>query len=174
MKTLASRLAWARTNKGLSQQELARRSGVSQSTIGNLESGLRLSSRKITVIASTLDVDALWLAEGKGCPTTESMPTAFTQAVAADAENTGLDTPLLAITPSKSPNEHIQAVIKLMESTDDKGRRKIRDAAEETLAEYDAHLRRIGAKSIASDILNMSGLMSSDDVFSKNKEKEQN
>lgn len=49
-------------------------------------------------------------------------------------------------TPSKLIPHDIQAVIKLMEGTDDKGRRKIRDAAEETLAEYDAHLRRIGVK----------------------------
>lgn len=50
------------------------------------------------------------------------------------------------ISSGNMQNEDIRAVIKLMESTDDKGRRKIRDAAEETLAEYDAHLRRIGVK----------------------------
>lgn len=89
-------------------------------------------------------------------------------------DNPCLDEHAAEIPSGKIQNEHIQAVIKLMESTDDKGRRKIRDAAEETLAEYDAHLRRIGVKSVASQVLDMSGLMSSSDVFSKNKEKEQN
>ena len=66
MKTLAERLVWARTQKELSQSELAKLAGVSQSTIGNLESGLRLSARRIANIADALGVSALWLAEGVG------------------------------------------------------------------------------------------------------------
>ncbi|MBC3906232.1 XRE family transcriptional regulator [Undibacterium umbellatum] len=66
MKTLASRLLQARTKKGLSQEQLARLVGVSQSTIGNLEAGIRLTSRNITAIAEALDVDPRWLADGKG------------------------------------------------------------------------------------------------------------
>ncbi len=69
MRTLAERLTWARTQKHLSQEALARLSGVSQSTIGNLESGLRLSARRITNIAEALGVSAIWLAEGVGSPT---------------------------------------------------------------------------------------------------------
>jgi phage repressor protein C with HTH and peptisase S24 domain len=68
MKTLAERLAWARSEKQLSQQELADRAGVAQSTIGSLESGARQTGRKIASIASVLGVDPLWLAEGKGQP----------------------------------------------------------------------------------------------------------
>jgi phage repressor protein C with HTH and peptisase S24 domain len=71
MNTLAERLAWARTQKNLSQAALAKLSGVSQSTIGNLESGLRLSARRLAHIAETLEVSALWLAEGIGSPTSE-------------------------------------------------------------------------------------------------------
>lgn len=68
MKTLASRLIWARNNKKMSQAELAKKSGVSQSAIGNLEAGIRLTSRSITAIAVALEVDPIWLAEGKGQP----------------------------------------------------------------------------------------------------------
>lgn len=66
MKTLAARLAWAREKKRLSQAELAKKSGVSQSTIGNLEAGIRLTARSITAIATALGVNPVWLAEGKG------------------------------------------------------------------------------------------------------------
>lgn len=68
MKTLATRLAWAREQKKLSQAQLAKKSGVSQSTIGNLEAGTRLTARNITVIATALEVNPIWLAEGKGDP----------------------------------------------------------------------------------------------------------
>lgn len=66
MDNLAKRLTSARTDKGLSQQQLAKLAGVAQSTIGSLESGSRLSARKITAIADALGVNSLWLAEGKG------------------------------------------------------------------------------------------------------------
>lgn len=73
MKTLAKRLAWARARAGLSQQELADLAGVSQSSIGNLESEARRTSRKITSIAAVLGVDTHWLADGKGvAPTVDS------------------------------------------------------------------------------------------------------
>jgi transcriptional regulator with XRE-family HTH domain len=68
MDTLAKRLTWAREKKGMTQGALATAAKVSQSTIGNLEAGMRNTCRKIAVIASILDVDALWLAEGIGRP----------------------------------------------------------------------------------------------------------
>ena len=69
MKTFAERMVLARTNKGLTQGELAKKSGVSQSSIGNIEAGLRLSSRKVASIASALGVSPIWLAEGRGLMT---------------------------------------------------------------------------------------------------------
>jgi phage repressor protein C with HTH and peptisase S24 domain len=68
MNTLAERLIWARTRKQMTQLQLAKAAGVAQSTIGNLESGMRQTSRNIAQLANVLDVDALWLAEGKGNP----------------------------------------------------------------------------------------------------------
>lgn len=66
MSTLGERLAWARKQKNLTQDELGRLSGSSGSAIGNIESGTRHSSRKIAAIAAALDVDVMWLSEGKG------------------------------------------------------------------------------------------------------------
>jgi SOS-response transcriptional repressor LexA len=68
MDTLAKRLRWARKQKRISQEELGKLAGVSQSTIGNLEAGTRASARKIASIAAALGVNALWLAEGKQRP----------------------------------------------------------------------------------------------------------
>lgn len=68
MKDLADRLIKARTDRGMTQEELAKAAGVSQSTIGNLESRLRFSARKLAVIANVLGVDALWLETGEGSP----------------------------------------------------------------------------------------------------------
>lgn len=77
MKTLATRLQWARAESGMSQQELADRSGVAQSTIGSLESGARKTARKIAIIAHELNVNALWLADGKGQPKESIEPKNF-------------------------------------------------------------------------------------------------
>jgi|GEM_PF-3897004 len=64
MDTLAKRLIWAREKKGMTQSQLADAAKVSQSTIGNLEAGIRQTSRKVAVIADVLGIDALWLSEG--------------------------------------------------------------------------------------------------------------
>jgi transcriptional regulator with XRE-family HTH domain len=68
MEDLADRLIKARTDKGMTQGELASAAGVSQSTIGNLESRLRLTARKLAVIANVLGVNAYWLETGEGSP----------------------------------------------------------------------------------------------------------
>lgn len=71
---LSQRLAWARSEKGWTQQELADIAKVSQGTIGNLESGARDTSRKITSIAKALGVNLYWLVDGTGTPTDDGAP----------------------------------------------------------------------------------------------------
>lgn len=66
LRTLAGRLKWARLQRKLSQTELARRAGVAQGTIGNLESGGRKDPRRIVEIAGALYCSPAWLASGRG------------------------------------------------------------------------------------------------------------
>lgn len=68
LTTLAGRLAWARNEAKLSQEALAEKSGVSQGTIGNIESGARKKPRDLVAIAKALSVSADWLSAGKGSP----------------------------------------------------------------------------------------------------------
>lgn len=66
VNTIAERLKLARESAGLTQPELANKAGVSQGTIGNIESGLRKRPRDILSIASALGVSPEWLETGKG------------------------------------------------------------------------------------------------------------
>lgn len=109
LDTLAKRLVWARTRKDLTQEELAKKAGVSQGTIGNLEAGIRDTARKITSIARALDVDANWLADNKGAPPNQ-----------------------LAVVPVKRRDARMvlayddeEELFDLYRRTDDRGRREI-------------------------------------------------
>ena len=68
MKTLAKKVAELRQKKGWTQGELAAAVGVSQGSIGNIESGIRPNPRAATVlgIAKALGVSAQWLQSGEG------------------------------------------------------------------------------------------------------------
>lgn len=71
MYSLDERLVWARKRKKMSQQSLATAVGMSQAAIAALEAGTRHYPRKLFQIATALEVDPLWLAEGSGSPTKE-------------------------------------------------------------------------------------------------------
>lgn len=64
--TLGDRVKWARIQRGLSQTELAGRAGVSQGTIGNIESGARKKPRELLSLARALNASAAWLETGRG------------------------------------------------------------------------------------------------------------
>ncbi len=66
VKTIAERLKQAREDLGLSQEQVAERAGVSQGTIGNIESGTRKSPRELLAIAAAVKVSPEWLKSGKG------------------------------------------------------------------------------------------------------------
>jgi phage repressor protein C with HTH and peptisase S24 domain len=66
MTTLSERLREARTDANMTQAGLAKAVGIGQSLIGNLESGLRLTSKHIPKIAAALGVSAIWLSDGIG------------------------------------------------------------------------------------------------------------
>ncbi|CAH0646731.1 LexA family transcriptional regulator [Pseudomonas juntendi] len=62
---LKDRILERRTALGLSQAQLAEKSGVSQVTIQHLESGRNSTSKKLLEIARALGVTAEWLASGQ-------------------------------------------------------------------------------------------------------------
>lgn len=63
---LKDRFKEIRLERGMSQQEVADKAGVAQSTIMFLENGRNQSSRKIVEIANALGVNSEWLVTGKG------------------------------------------------------------------------------------------------------------
>ena len=64
MKTIAERLYAARTAKKLTQAQLAVLAGVSQGTVGNIESGGRAGIGSLAYMAEPLGVSFKWLADG--------------------------------------------------------------------------------------------------------------
>lgn len=81
---IAQRLLEARLSMKWTQGQLASAAGVSQGTIGNIESGLRKDPRELLAIASALGVSPDWLKTGKGSkqpasPTT--VPTSLEDAI---------------------------------------------------------------------------------------------
>lgn len=87
MNTLAERIKKARKDAGLTQKQLAVKAGVEQPVISQLETGKNLQSAHIAKIAHACGVNAIWLSEGIGLPSTR------TAAVESNAELIGdLDT----------------------------------------------------------------------------------
>jgi phage repressor protein C with HTH and peptisase S24 domain len=66
VKTIAERLKHARSRKNWSQGQLAAAAGLSQGTIGNIESGARQAHASLIAIAEALGVSYKWLAHGEG------------------------------------------------------------------------------------------------------------
>ncbi|WP_042297141.1 XRE family transcriptional regulator [Paraburkholderia bannensis] len=72
MRTLAERLKSCREDAGLSQTALAKRAGVSQSTVANIESGRNQGSKHLVQIAEALAIRVEWLNSGKGPKSVET------------------------------------------------------------------------------------------------------
>lgn len=66
LMNLSQRLKAARKHAGLTQKELADKTGVSQPVVSQLESGTSLKSVHIAKLANACGVDPLWLSEGAG------------------------------------------------------------------------------------------------------------
>lgn len=64
--TLAARVKKLRETLGWTQQQLADAANVSQSMIGNIESGARAQPRKLPQLAKALGVTAEYLSSGEG------------------------------------------------------------------------------------------------------------
>jgi phage repressor protein C with HTH and peptisase S24 domain len=72
--TIAERLKHARALKGWTQTQLAVASGVSQGTIGNIESGARQALASLVPIAEALGINYKWLAHNEGSMLTAERP----------------------------------------------------------------------------------------------------
>lgn len=72
MSVLATRVLDRRTHLGLSQSELGERAGVTQQTIGNIESGETTRPRSLPEIARVLGVSVDWLVGATDDPTPPS------------------------------------------------------------------------------------------------------
>ena len=127
MKNISNRLAWARTRKKLTQQELASRAGVAPSTIGNVERGACFTMRRILQVAEVLGVNANWLAHGHGEPFDPSAP----EPVPLDSST--------------------EKIIELMKTTDEKGKLDILSAAQDVWEIREAHLRKIGRSIVRNE-----------------------
>lgn len=66
MNSFAERLRRARDIRQLTQAELARATGISQSAIANYENGNRKTTKHIFRLAHVLQVAPVWLADGIG------------------------------------------------------------------------------------------------------------
>jgi transcriptional regulator with XRE-family HTH domain len=66
MDTIGARLLQARDYAGISQSELARKSGVSQTIVSRLERNEAKRTRDIVRLARACGVNSEWLAEGVG------------------------------------------------------------------------------------------------------------
>lgn len=64
--TIGQRLKQVRKERGLTQVELAARTGVKQSTLSDLELGKSAGTTSLAVVANVLGVSALWLETGRG------------------------------------------------------------------------------------------------------------
>lgn len=68
------RLKQARKAAGMTQAELAKKVGMAQATISELEGGKSSGTTQIASIALALKVNSLWLETGKGSPTLDKHP----------------------------------------------------------------------------------------------------
>lgn len=84
---MGERIKEAREDRGWSQKDLASKAGVSQGAIGNLEIGLRQTSRKLLEIAAALQVRPEWLATGRGEKAAEGVPFSALRKPSADFQN---------------------------------------------------------------------------------------
>lgn len=71
MDTLAKRLAYARAQAGLSQKEVAERSGLKQSDVSKIEGGQILKTTGMVGLARAVSCNPFWLDDGSGDPYAE-------------------------------------------------------------------------------------------------------
>jgi len=113
--TIGQRIKRMRTEAGLSQAKLSEKVGVDRSLISQLESDKGTGTSHVAALAYALNVNALWLQTGKGRPDVGYTP---------------------PIEIAQNYGKEVDAILELLESTDDRGKQKALIAVQDTL---DAH-----------------------------------
>jgi transcriptional regulator with XRE-family HTH domain len=152
---LAARLIWSREQKGWTQEQLANAADVSQSTIGNLESRIRRTARKLAVIANVLDVNAYWLATGEGSPrdqpddpllaqVAELSPAGRSVVATVVAGLRGVSVGALptASTTAAELSAYEKRILELIQKLNDRSRETAEDQLKEILREQRQHAYR--------------------------------
>lgn len=99
--TIAERIKKTRIDRGMTQGQLADAVGISQSSIGNIESGVRKRPRELLSIAQALGVAPEWLETGKrGAPVLQVVST---KAEGAESTARALVTQLAALAARQRP-----------------------------------------------------------------------
>src|SRR5690606_31660021 len=99
METFGHRLRMTRMRFGWTQKELAHVCGLTQSAIGNYESGQRTepTSAALIKLAKALDVSPEWLSQGGPPPAMASTPPATSRSNASDRAGRAGTWPFAAI-----------------------------------------------------------------------------
>lgn len=72
MKTFGERMRWARDRKDLKQDYVCEQIGIKQASLSQLENSKSTGSKFTAQFARLYEVDAYWLATGKGQPDQDS------------------------------------------------------------------------------------------------------
>jgi len=86
--TLADRLVQARTDRGLSQEDVAKLASITQQSYSDLERGISKRTTRIGSLAHALGVDAYWLETGVGLPVSRVAEDPPGYATNSDADRT--------------------------------------------------------------------------------------
>lgn len=127
--SIGTRIKEARRDAKMTQKELCAKVGIKQGTLSELETGESAGTTLIASFAAALNINPLWLETGKG----DKSPLA---SIYADANLT------IAKEVGLTYSSDIQEVIKLMESTDERGRMKIKLAVMDALDLHNSHISR--------------------------------
>lgn len=83
--SIGTRIREARKSVNMTQAQLAKKAGIVQSTLSELETGASDGTAFVASIAAALGVNALWIQTGKGLPAPAEPP------VTEDSESDLLD-----------------------------------------------------------------------------------
>jgi len=120
--SIGTRIREARKESKLTQIELAKKVGMKQSTLSELETGESAGTTNLAQIAAALRVNALWLETGKG----DRQPS-----LAANDVFAGIRPPICSDTPIDG--DQLRYLIDLFLSADDRARADMIGSAEELL-----------------------------------------